>query len=227
MADRDQLEAYIPFVRRVAAKVRRRLEPPLEIDELVSYGMVGLSEALDRYRPDTGVPFESFAHYRVRGAVLEGISKHCPISRHVHRRLKLEERANDYMEGVSRDLGGAADRTASSDGAMLASTVRDLATIYSVSQRTRFEERRTDFVDPDDRDHPHVAAEHREVLGFLDELPREQRELIELYYFEDLTLDEVGQRLGFKKSWACKMHKAALRRLREMMSGEPEDPAGR
>ena len=56
----------------------------------------------------------------------------------------------------------------------------------------------------------------------MDRLPEAQRDLVRLYYFEDLTLDQVGRKLGYKKSWACKLHKSALARLREMMEPDPD-----
>jgi RNA polymerase sigma factor for flagellar operon FliA len=219
MPGKGDIERYLPFVRRIAARVLQNLSPPLELDDLVSYGVVGLSDALEKFKPDLGVPFESFAHYRVRGSILEGISRQCPLSRHAWRRLKRSEKANDFMEGVSRDAaapGGTPER----DAALIASTVRDLASIYTVARLARRWEEdglETEFEDPEaDRAHEERVA-RAEIRGFVGRLPDDQARLIELYYFEGLTLQEAGERLGFKKSWACKLHRAALGRLREMM----------
>lgn len=225
MTHKDQLTQHLPFVRRVAKRVHRQMHPPLEVEDLVSYGMLGLSEAVKRYSPDQGIPFESFAHYRVRGAILEGISEHCPVSRHVHRRLKMARRGTDYMEGVARDLGSSAPRTAARDATMLASTVRDLAAIYTVAQLAhpeRSAETDLEFEDPSARAAAEEEASNAQLRQFVDRLPEAQRDLVRLYYFEDLTLEQVGRKLGYKKSWACKLHKSALARLREMMEPGPD-----
>lgn len=220
MPGKADIERYLPFVKRIAGKILASFTPPLELDDLVSYGVVGLSDALERYRPEIGVPFESFAHYRVRGAIMEGISRQCPMSRHTYRRLRLGQKANDQMEGVSRDLAGSADRTADRDTTMIVATVRDLASIYTVAHLARRWEEdgpEMEFEDPSAGRAHEERVTRNEVDGFIERLPADQAKLLRLYYFEDLTLEEAGKRLGFKKSWACKLHRAALGRLREMI----------
>jgi len=220
MPSQSDQERWIPLVRGIARGIHRSVAPPLEVDDLLGYGMVGLNTALERYRPETGVGFEAFARYRIRGAILEGIARECPVGRHVWRRLKLEEKANDYMQDVTRDVVAARERTAARDAAIIASTVRDLATIYGMARPTYSgdgEDSRLDFEDPSAHEEAEKHVRGGEIAEFLDDLPDDQADLIRLYYFEDLTLEEVGLRLGFKKSWACKLHRSALRRLREMM----------
>ena len=219
MRDPAQIERYLPFVRRIAGRVMTMLAPPLEVDDLVSYGVVGLYDAIEKYRPEAGVPFESFAHYRVRGAMYEGISRQCPVSRHVHRRLKLLEKANDAMESVARD-SGAGVRTPGGDATMIAGAIRDLASIYTVARLARRYEddsAETEFEDPASAETLETSLSRSEIGKFLERLPEDQTRLLILYYFEDLTLEEIGERMGFKKSWACKLHKTALRSLRAMM----------
>ncbi len=226
MAEKQDLERYLPYVRRIASRVFRRVEPPLELDDLVSYGMLGLAEALDRYRPEDGIPFEAFAHYRVRGAILEGISRGCPVSRHVHRRLRLEQRATDYMEGLSRDVRPGTQRTAPGDAALVTTAVKDLASIYTVARMTLSKADRgrgEEIEDPGAVRATETQAQNTELWRFVEKLPEQQRELIRLYYFEDLTLLEVGQKLGFRKSWACKLHQAAIEKLRVMMAARSRD----
>lgn len=223
------MERHLPFVRKVAIRVHRAVSPPLDIEDLVSYGVIGLADALKHYNPETGVPLESFALYRVRGAILEGIARQCPVSRHVHRRLRLLERANDYMEGTASDVAGATERTRSGDASIVASTVRDLAEIYSLTRVViqRGEDGpEIDFVDGRAEGAHLGEVEGGELRALVDRLPADQARVVKLYYFADRTLDEVGEELGCRKSWACKLHKSALRKLRAMMEERSEGDAG-
>jgi RNA polymerase sigma factor for flagellar operon FliA len=221
MHGKPEIESHLPLVRRIAGRIKSMLGPPLEVDDLVSYGVIGLTDALERFRPETGVPFESFAHYRIRGAILEGISRQCPLSRHAYRRLRLQGKAGDHMEMVARDLAGAGQRSPEADASMIASSIRDLASIYTVARLARRYEDdgpEMEFEDPSARRAHEERVRRGEIRDLIDRLPDDQARLLRLYYFEDLTLEEAGTRLGFRKSWACKLHKAALARLREMMS---------
>jgi RNA polymerase sigma factor for flagellar operon FliA len=225
MTRKGDIERHLPFVRRVAARIKSVLGPPLALDDLVSYGVLGLDDALEKYEPEQGVAFESFAYYRIRGAILEGISRQCPLTRHEYRGLRLRQKANDLAEGAARDLAAAEGRTPAADASMMATTVRDLSTIYAVAHlvRTGGEEGpRTDFEDPVAAGEHERRVSRAEVRRFLEKLPPEQARLLMLYYFEDMTLDEAGRLMGFKKSWACKLHRAALARMRELMTAEPD-----
>lgn len=224
MHEKHDIERHLPLVRRIAGRIKATLGPPLEMDDLVSYGVIGLTAALERFRPETGVPFESFAHYRIRGAILEGISRQCPLSRHAYRRLRLQGMACDHMQSVARDLAGAGHRSEQADASLLATTIRDLASIYTVARLVRRREDdavEVEFEDPAAGKAHEERVRRGEIAELIDRLPRDQAGLLRLYYFEDLTLEEAGKRLGFRKSWASKLHKAALERLRQMMG-----PAG-
>jgi RNA polymerase sigma factor for flagellar operon FliA len=107
---------------------------------------------------------------------------------------------------------------------MIATSIRDLASIYTVARLARRHDEDgpgMEFEDPAAGRAHEQEVRRGELRRFIGRLPDDQARLLELYYFEDLTLEEAGKRLGFRKSWACKLHKAALARLREMMG-----PAG-
>jgi RNA polymerase sigma factor (sigma-70 family) len=124
------------------------------------------------------------------------------------------------MAGMSADVSGMGSRSPTTDSAVLASAVRDLASIYTVARlaiRREAGETVVEFEDPSAAEQPEKRAAVNELLEFVDRLPETQREFIRLYYFEELTLEQVGMQMGFSKSWGCKLHRAALASLREMM----------
>jgi len=212
---------HLQFVRKIAGSVRRQLNPPMDEDELVSCGFLGLRQALDKFDPSVNVKFETFAYYRIRGAMLDGISSQCNLSRHMARKLQLARKGNDTLEGAGADAGGMSETGPAARAVMLAGILRDLITVHtmvSVAMQGRGgEERQLEFVDDAAALKPQEAVFASEVRGLLKQLTPEQARLLELYYFEDMTMEEAGKKLGVTKSWASKMHAAALRKLRAIM----------
>jgi RNA polymerase sigma factor for flagellar operon FliA len=213
---------HLQFVRRIAGSVRRQINPPMDEDELVSCGFLGLRQALEKFDPSVNVKFETFAYYRIRGAMLDGISSQCNLSRHMARKLRLARKGNDTMEGASADVGGMSETGPAANAIMLAGILRDLVSVHTmvsvtVQRRGEDGERQVEFVDDAAASRPQEAVFASEMRGLLRLLPAEQARLLDLYYYEDMTMEEAGKKLGVTKSWASKMHAAALRRLREIM----------
>src|SRR6185436_11369037 len=90
------VDGNIPFVRSIAAKVKEQLPREIEFDDLVSYGMQGLLEAADRYDLQHGCAFTTFAYYRVRGAIFDGLRGMGWLPRGEYARMRFEERASTY-----------------------------------------------------------------------------------------------------------------------------------
>ncbi len=100
------LEKYGPYVRSLASQVRKQFNAMLEMDELVSYGQVGLLEAAERFDPKVGANFLTFAHYRIKGAIFDGLRKMGVLKGAESRSAGAADRANAYMGNLSdRDHG--------------------------------------------------------------------------------------------------------------------------
>ena len=95
------VEQYTPYVRSIAGKVRKKLPPDIEFDDLVEYGMIGLLEAAQRFDPEAGANFMTFAYYRIRGAVYDGLRSMGWMSRTEYAKARFEERANEYLAAVA------------------------------------------------------------------------------------------------------------------------------
>src|SRR2546423_15128917 len=91
------VDANVPFVRSIAAKVKEQLPREIEFDDLVSYGMQGLLEAAERYDLSHGTAFTTFAYYRVRGAIFDGLPGMGGLPRGENARLRVEERAGAFL----------------------------------------------------------------------------------------------------------------------------------
>src|SRR6185295_10206040 len=120
-ADRDRLvEQHLSLVQAIAAKLKRTLGRTIEFDDLVAYGTKGLLEAADRFDPTQGATFTTFAYYRVRGAMLDGLRTMGWYSRADYARYRAEERANEYLQNHSEreEAGKQAGGTGSAASAL-------------------------------------------------------------------------------------------------------------
>ena len=249
-AQRRLVEDHIPFVRSIARKLREQV-PMVEFDDLVGFGMQGLIEAGQRFDDRHGVAFTTFAYYRVRGAMFDGLRSMGWLPRSEYARLRLEERTNAYLQNLAaREQGqGLSEQTArpqNSSGSSGSSArgrgtatagsgeveerVRDLAEALSgvaavfVTLLGRHEEQQL----LDERAAPHEQLERLQlaerVRRALTKLPDKERHLVEQYYFHDQTLEQVGAGMGLSKSWTSRLHARAIALLRQALEADGTGP---
>lgn len=214
------------LVRSIALKVHRSIPVRIDLDDLISYGQVGLAEAAREFKADEGAQFTTFAYYRIRGAIYDGLSQMSWLSRAQYRRLQYEQRASAVLrESQAGDSGGSmAERD---DRSWLQNTAEKLAVVYLA---TGGEDSSPGGVATwEDQAVPPAAAVAARELGarlhqLVDRLPEAEGRLIRAIYFEDFTLQEASTRLGISKSWASRLHARALeqlaRWLRQMGAGD-------
>lgn len=219
LAKKELIEQYTPFVRGIAAKIKKGLAKNIEFDDLIAYGMTGLLEAAERYDPKMGANFMTFSYYRIRGAIYDGLRGMGWVNRTEYQKIRFEERATAYLENMaSREVVGGGDNKSVEDNIEeLAQQVSQLVTIYVTSleamedlqvedkERMPLDER---FADVEMKKH---------VAEAIARLPEADRELIQMYYFKELSLQEVGNRLGLSKSWTSRRHAQAVDRLTKIM----------
>ncbi len=204
------------LVRSLALRIQKGLPRNLELDDLISYGQLGLAEAARDFDSTRGGQFTTFAYYRIRGAIYDGVSKMSWVSRSHYNRCKYEQMAGDVMRLENEGEAPAPSNVEQGLG-WLKRMTSVLAVVY-LSSHGRGDES-SEALDVEDRgsQSPQAAAidreTHHKVHQLIDELPSECRSLIRATYFEGLTLTEAGQRLGIGKAWASRLHAKALQRL--------------
>jgi RNA polymerase sigma factor for flagellar operon FliA len=224
--DRDQLvEGHMHLVYSIAAKLQGRLGKTMEPGDLLAYGTAGLIEAAKKYDPRQGAAFGTFAYYRIRGAMFDGMRSMAWYSRSDYARFRAEERENEYLASVAdRDAAARAGQTTGATpdkGETLEEIAGILGGVAAVHIATMEAARDV----PDERfkaaDEAFATAQERErVRAALRRLPKKERRLIELYYFADMSLEAAGAKLGLSKSWVCRLHARAVDLLREALAGE-------
>jgi len=230
-APQDQLvEQHLHLVHSIAAKLKRRLGKTMEPGDVVGYGTQGLIEAAKKFDPKQGTAFGTFAYYRIRGAIFDGMRTMGWYSRGDYARFRAEERANEYMAAASeREAADKAAQSArvaqgksednSEDKSDVLTEIAEILSGVATVHITSIEAARDA---PDDRfqapDEAALEAEGRDrVRAALAKLPEKERRLMELYYFADIKLEEAGKKLGLSKSWASRLHSRAVNRLREAL----------
>ena len=223
-AARDQLvEQHLHLVHSIAAKLRRKLGKTMEPGDLVGYGTQGLIEAASKFDPKQGTAFGTFAYYRIRGAIFDGMRTMGWYSRVDYARYRAEERANDYMAAASeRDAAGKSANPAATSSPDKSEVLADIAEVLSGVATVHITSIEAARDAPDDRfqapDEAALEAEGRQrVRAALATLPDKERQLMELYYFADMKLEEAGKKLGLSKSWASRLHTRAVNHLREAL----------
>lgn len=203
------VEAYTPLVRRLAARVyARRVGGELEFADLVQLGMVGLLEAIDRYTPARGVRFESFATYRVEGAILNGLAGYSELQRQLAvRREVARERAASLRQEDSAPDKSSLERLA------------DLAIGLAIG--FALEAGPAESEGPVGPDNAYMRVEllqlRRQLAELTERLPDVERLVIFRHYFQQQAFDEIAHGLSLTKGRISQIHHSALRRLRERM----------
>ncbi|MBI5832267.1 MAG: FliA/WhiG family RNA polymerase sigma factor [Armatimonadetes bacterium] len=208
------VEAYLPLVKRAVSRVRPFLPDFIQEEDLIGYGFVGLLEAIDRYEPNKGVPFEAYAVKRIQGSILDGLRAMSWLPRNLHRKAKQVEETIDSLRGR---LGRQPTEDEVADGLGVSLTdyhalLNDVGPITLMPFDEITEHGGTDSSQPSSK------VEREELLtavaGAIDDLPDREKLVVTLYFQRDLTLKEIAQVLGVSEGRACQLKTQALLRLR-------------
>ena len=214
------------LVRSLAWKIKQKLPPQVELDDLIAYGQLGLVQAAHDFDPARGRQFTTYAYYRIRGAILDGLSQMAWFSRADYHRSRYERMSGELLraetetgdETAETEPGGA-NESVLQESHWFADIVTKLSVVYLA---TADENGSHGNLLEDGREPPPaqvIAREMRERLARLvDALPPAARSLIRDTYFEGITLQQAGHRLGISKAWASRLHAKTLAQLSRSLS---------
>ncbi len=219
---------YSPLVKYVAGRLSANLPPTVENSDLISYGVFGLIDALEKFDPGRGIKFETYAIARIKGAIIDELRALDWVPRSVRAHAREIERAYIALENrfkrVPRDAEVAKEMGVSTK------ELNDIFTKLSYTSVVSFEELWSSGSDRDDRtsligsiqdetaEDPVTTFESSEIKSILasaiERLPDREKTVIALYYYEGLTLKEIGEVLGVTESRVSQLHTKAVLRMR-------------
>ena len=223
------LAEHLSSVRFIARKLHQTLPRHVELDDLISAGMVGLLEACNRFDARRHVQFKSYAQFRIRGAILDWLRTLDWGPRELRRKARA---IAETTRVLAQQLGRAPNEQeiAQSMGLeleelqQLTGDIRSLELGSLNAEHTKDEDdEELEFVPASAEEDPLflcLAAESRQrLIDAIEELPEKERLVLTLYYYEELTMREIGQTLGVVESRVSQIHSGAVRRLRAALTG--------
>ncbi len=226
---REQLIlAYAQLVKLVAGRLSMYLGHNVEFEDLVSYGIFGLIDAIDKFDPDKNVKFETYASLRIRGTILDYIRKMDWIPRTVRQRQRQIDEAIKQIE--MRTGKAASDEEIAAELGLSEEEYcnwQSQLKVTNVISLNEFEEQGAGpepVMDASHNSHfarPEDVVEEAELkqmlIDSLELLTEKERRVIELYYYEDLTLKEISRVLEVSESRISQLHTKALVKMRKKM----------
>ncbi len=210
-AERDWLiEKHKPIVYYLAKRISLSLPFPTEMEDLVAYGQLGLVEASERFDPSRGNNFSTFAHYRIRGAIYDGLREMGAITR--SRAHRFAAAANDVLMTEVDDSGSDGAPSIDDEIGTVENLIDALIPIYFLSLddgETKEIQDETAFTSAD--------FETRDLLerirGIMTELEPEESELLAKLYFKHIPTKDLAVEMGVTKSWVSRLHARAIKHL--------------
>jgi RNA polymerase sigma factor FliA len=223
--------AYSPMVKFVAGRLGAGLPSHVEDADLISYGLVGLIGAIERFEPERGIKFETFAMTRIRGSIIDELRSLDWVPRSVRSRAREIEAAQTKLEHELQRAPTEAELAAKLNmteeelqGALLEianSSVYALDELWTVSDSSGDQVSLLDTIADDSAADPQEALASTEVKDLLTEaiggLPEREQLVVALYYYENLTLREIGEVLGVTESRVSQLHTKAVMRLKSSL----------
>ncbi len=241
VAERDRLILhYSPLVKYVAGRVAVGLPQNVEQSDLVSYGIFGLIDAIEKFDLERGYKFETYAIARIKGAILDELRSNDWVPRSVRSRARDIERTIAELESrlgrvpsdeeLAAKLGLSQDELDESLSDISRTSIAALDELWTVSaggDQISLIDTIEDAQGPDPIS-ALASTEMREAIGeAISGLPEREKLVITLYYYEELTLREIGEVLGVTESRVSQLHTKAVLRLKARLSGAVRATADR
>ena len=228
LADKSQKELrdklivqYIYLTRYVIGRVKMNLPQTFSLEDITSYGVEGLIDAIEKYTPDKGARFETYALMRIRGTIIDKIRSQDWVPRSTRRKIKEIKLVAEKMK---QTLGRAATTTE------LASLLAEEMQVGSIYDKKGSSEESVEIIDTIQDENSKNPLEQlvdkdvkKELQMALKRLPERERMIMVLYYHENMTLKEIGETIDVSESRVCQLHAQANMKLKNILSTTRSD----
>ena len=231
------MEHYLPLVKFAAVRLASRNGRHAragDVDDLMQYGVFGLRDAIRGFDPARGVKFETYCLQRVRGAMLDGLKASQWVPREIRQRLNrfaVVQEELSAQQGAGRHEEAAAGRmglcTTAIHELQCHAARMNVASLHAGNDLEGQDVPASDIVTDTREEEPADAVQRKDVRDlFFRELTRSERHLMMLYYYENMTMREIGAVLGISGTRVSQLHTEIVNRLRQRLGARVTDGAG-
>ncbi|HUT25500.1 MAG TPA: FliA/WhiG family RNA polymerase sigma factor [Sumerlaeia bacterium] len=222
-----RVHEHLPLVRYIASRIAGRLPSHIELDDLIDAGVIGLIDAIDKFDPTRKIKFKTYAEFRVKGAILDELRSLDWVPRSTRQKASRLERAfaemeqklgrvasdHEVVEHLGIDFDSYHQMLVEARGISLISLDELRNGLEETSERNLLEFLTDpDYVNPADA--INLDQVYQIVAEAIDQLPEKERLVISLYYYDELTMKEIGEVLEITESRVSQIHTKAILRLR-------------
>jgi RNA polymerase sigma factor FliA len=231
--ERDEfITRYAPLIKTVAGRLAMRLPSHIDQDDLMSAGIMGLLDAMEKFDPSKGVAFKSYAEFRIRGAMLDELRAMDWVPRSVRKNARRLDSAYGAVErrkmqpATDEEVAQELDIDLESFHRMIEETrgvslfnEEDISELMAHKKVGTLWEVFQDKTLSDPIAELDLAELKKVVATAIDALPESERMVVSLYYYEELTMKEIGDVMGYTESRISQLHSKAIARLRHRVRG--------
>ena len=230
---RDKLIVqYIYLTRYVIGRIKTNLPQSFSIEDITSYGVEGLIDAIEKYTPDKGARFETYALMRIRGTIIDKIRSQDWIPRSTRKKIK---EIKLMAEKLKQSLGRAATTTElacamNMEKDKVEALLAEETQISSIYDKKGTSEESVEIIDTIQDENSKNPLEQlvdkdvkKELQVALKRLPERERMIMVLYYHENMTLKEIGETINVSESRVCQLHAQAIMKLKNILSSNRTD----
>jgi RNA polymerase sigma factor for flagellar operon FliA len=225
----EMILKYIPYVKYIASRLVSGKPPGIELDDLISFGIIGLIDAIEKFDPSKGLKFETYATVRIRGSIIDELRKISWIPKSAFSKLSFLNRTREDLESklnrepteqkIAESMNTSVDDIRSIQSYVNYVSVVSLDEVFFKSEEEDLHFK--NIIEDENSPQPDKILEENEKFNILkdaiDLLPEKDKIVLNLYYYEKLTLKDIGKILEISESRVSQLHSRAIIRLRENM----------
>jgi RNA polymerase sigma factor for flagellar operon FliA len=230
------IREYAGLIKFIASKIAARLPSNIELDDLISSGVIGLMDAIDKYDSSRDNKFKTYAEFRIRGAILDELRSQDWVPRSVREKAKVLERAYSKIEQskgrqatdeeVCIELGMTTEQyheMLNEVRSVSLLSYDDITNLSNADKRSLHGNGEAGSKVPTPYSEVSVAHLKKLVAEAIEDLPEKQRLVLSLYYYEDLNLKEIGRVLDVTESRVSQLHSQAIFKLKARLRNNWDD----
>ena len=223
----EVIKRYSPMIKYVANRIAMRLPPHIEVDDLISVGVLGLMDAISKYDSSRGAKFKTYAEFRVRGAILDELRAMDWVPRSIRQKASSVDKVVQSLqaklsrspedEEVAKEMGISLDQfhdTLNETKSIPVFSLEDLGIAKESGEQQSLLDCLAGKADADPQTQIRLIELKEIIAKAIDALPEKERLMVSLYYYEELTMKEIGAVLEITESRVSQIHSKAVYRLR-------------